>query len=837
MKYIYLLSIYFLFFLAAQQVWAQEPIVYLPLDSTLNDASGNGLNATDAGTEPAQFINDSQRGMVAKFPVAAHAQFPLDPKLDFGTGDFSVAFWIKVDTTTIPGSDPAIFTNKDWGSGGNPGFLVALDGADDPGTHQWTVNVADGTSRLDWDADDNQTQTLVDGKWHFVAVAFDRDATMNVYFDGELKQTDPAEDSKNLTLVPGDLSPDNLPLTLMQDATGVYGSDFEGFLDDVLVYNRVVTPDEVSNIFANGYSKNPALGADVYLPLDSTLNDASGNGLNATDAGTEPTTFVQDSERGMVANFPTAAHAQFPLDPKLDFGTEDFTIAFWVKIDTTTIPGSDPAIFTNKDWGSGGNPGFLVALDGADDPGAHQWTVNVADGTSRLDWDADDNQTQTLVDGKWHFVAVAFDRDATMNVYFDGELKQTDPAEDSKNLTLVPGDLSPDNLPLTLMQDATGVYGSDFAAMLDDVRVWKGKALSAEAVMEAFTFSVGIPGGDETYGADVYLPLDTTLNDESGNGVHATDAGAEPTVFVEDEMRGQVAEFPIAAHAQFPEGNPFLDFGTENFSVAFWIKIDPNLPIPSDPVIIGNKDWGSGGNPGFLVALDGADDPAAHLWTVNASDGAGGRLDWDADDNATPNLKDGHWHLVAVAFDRATTMNVYFDGELKQSDPADDSKNLTLIAGSLSTTLPFTLMQDATGAYGSDFAAMLDNVRIWKGTAISAEVVATIFAEDKGNGDGGGGGIVLGTEPLVNNPEVLKVYPNPVRGEQAFFTVQVATPTDVSLTIYDQLGNVIQSVAHKKVAAGAHTLTWDTSAYKSGLYFYHLQGAGLLKSGRVLLMK
>ena len=101
--------------------YAQGPVVYLPLDDNLNDYSGNALNAADQGTEPTIFVDDSERGKVAFFPLAAHAQLPVDPKLAFGTGDFSVGFWIKVDVA--PGSDPSILSNKDWGSGGNPGFL------------------------------------------------------------------------------------------------------------------------------------------------------------------------------------------------------------------------------------------------------------------------------------------------------------------------------------------------------------------------------------------------------------------------------------------------------------------------------------------------------------------------------------------------------------------------------------------------------------------------------------------------------------------------------------------------------------------------------------------
>src|SRR5690606_16350325 len=224
---------------------------------------------------------------------------------------------------------------------------------------------------------------------------------------------------------------------------------------------------------------------------------ASGNDLHATDAGAEPTEFVSDAQRGMVAKFPVAAHAQLPIDPKLDFGTNDFSVAFWIKINDAVIPTSDPVILGNKDWGSGSSRGFLVGLDGADSPGSHMWTVNAADGDgSRLDWDADDNGTPNLVDGDWHFVAVSFDRDGTMDVYLDGELRQTDPAQDSKDLTLIPGDLAREDLPFTIMQDATGAYSDDFAGFLDDVRIWTGKALTADEVDTVYRFEGAGPPFD-----------------------------------------------------------------------------------------------------------------------------------------------------------------------------------------------------------------------------------------------------------------------------------------------------------------------------------------------------
>ena len=736
-------------------------------------------------------------------------------------------------------SDPAVISNKDWGGGSNTGFVLALDGAGVVGEHQWTVNAADDhvdNKRLDWDADDNATPNLVDNSWHFVAVVFDRDATMNVYFDGELKQSDPALDSKDLTLLPGNLSDVTLPFTIMNDATGAYNQsrDFEAWIDDLRIWpGKALSMTEVEDVYnfvQDDGGPDLSFGANVYLPMDGDLNDASGNDINAVNAGTENVVFVEDPERGTVADFPAAAHAQIPFE-KLDLGATDFSCSFWVKIDPSVAIPSDPVLVGNKDWGSGGNTGFLVALDGAGVVGEHLWTVNLSDGAGgRLDWDADDNDTPDLQDGKWHMVTLAVDKDDKLNVYFDAELRQTDESTDSYDMTLAPGSLS-SGLPFTIMQDATGNYGADFSAMIDDVRIWNGKVLTAAEVAAIYSPT------DKSYEASIFLPLNNDLSDLSGNGLHASDAGAVSTEYLVDPERGDVAFFPEAAHAQLPLDDK-LNFGTEDFSVAFWVKIDNTVFPNSDPVIVGNKDWGSGGNTGFLVALDGAGGVGNHLWTVNTADGAGGRIDWDADDNSTPDLVDNNWHLVAVSFDRDATMNVYFDGELKQTDEALDSKDLSLVPGNLAPdALPFTIMQDATGAYGADFEAYLDNVRIWNRVITDAEVLK-IFNEDEGNGANNNTepeGIVLNVEDLEKQP--FSVYPNPIRNGWSRFNFSLDQPSQVNLVIYNQSGMVVENQVNQNLPSGNHTIEWNASGNQSGMYYYRLQGTNIQQSGKIILVR
>src|SRR5690606_4918671 len=102
----------------------QDLVVHLPFDGDLNDTSGRGNNAsTGAGATPlatgilGQAVNVSTTIAGGRNYVTLGA--PAD--LNFGTAtDFSVSFWVN-----SPGrsSDPGFIGNKDWGGGGNQGWI------------------------------------------------------------------------------------------------------------------------------------------------------------------------------------------------------------------------------------------------------------------------------------------------------------------------------------------------------------------------------------------------------------------------------------------------------------------------------------------------------------------------------------------------------------------------------------------------------------------------------------------------------------------------------------------------------------------------------------------
>ena len=241
--------------------------VYLPMDQDLLDASGNKFDASNGSTASKQveFINDPTRGKVAHFVAGSYAVLPkhnlLRPSL---TQNYSINIWMKLVGI---GSDPALFSNSDWGSGGNPGLVLCTDGGatyTGPGStgRGWIAKVTGGGGRMDWRAGEMtpKAPALSDNKWHMVTLVFNQTTKrLMVYIDGnEYTQADNAK-SYDLNTLAGPWwdQTNDYPFTIWEDGTGKYnaGSDtrktLDGFVDDLRIYNKVLTPAEITALYTN----------------------------------------------------------------------------------------------------------------------------------------------------------------------------------------------------------------------------------------------------------------------------------------------------------------------------------------------------------------------------------------------------------------------------------------------------------------------------------------------------------------------------------------------------------------------------------------------------------
>ncbi len=145
----------------------------------------------------------------------------------------------------------------------------------------------------------------------------------------------------------------------------------------------------------------------------------------------------------------------------------DFTVEFKVYANDWT---SDPSIIGDKDWGSGGNPGWTVARRGS----AYKFN-HASVKRSRIDL----NGGGTIADGDWHHVAITFDPTGYCRMYTDGELSEEKP------MSYIDDDefKSPFDY-LAIGNEGTLTY-NNWKGIIDEVRIWD-VPLSAETVIEYY---------------------------------------------------------------------------------------------------------------------------------------------------------------------------------------------------------------------------------------------------------------------------------------------------------------------------------------------------------------
>jgi len=178
------------------------------------------------------------------------------------TDDFSIGLWFKSDLTTFTSDGEFI------GSLQAPNYtiLIEIDGdgsrcADD----EIIFGVLDGDSTFDLVCSIDKVD---DTDWHYVTATYDVDGDMKIYIDGVLNDTVAVVNSTGTK----DLSSRPLAIGAF-NFNGTILDYFDGSIDDVRIYNRVLTQGEITAL-ANG--NQPGTGVTTFtlqdaMDIDGTL--------------------------------------------------------------------------------------------------------------------------------------------------------------------------------------------------------------------------------------------------------------------------------------------------------------------------------------------------------------------------------------------------------------------------------------------------------------------------------------------------------------------------------------------------------------------------------------
>ena len=233
---------------------------YWPVDNSTADVSGNGFDLTLFNG--ATFTTDHQQGSHA-LSLDGADDYAASPSIDLGN-TFTLAAWVKIPSGRF--NIQTLIANGSSGANSN-GFKVLVNTY---GTADRRISFESGNGSVAAISRSN-TNVFNFGTWNHLAITVDRSTGQaRIFYNG----TDVTAESGVHT---GFKNNDVIRLGRMTNNAYAMG----GALDDIRIYNRVLSPSEITSLFAppvpsimkedytyTGNSKNvlPAGSGDVQSP-------------------------------------------------------------------------------------------------------------------------------------------------------------------------------------------------------------------------------------------------------------------------------------------------------------------------------------------------------------------------------------------------------------------------------------------------------------------------------------------------------------------------------------------------------------------------------------------
>jgi len=441
--------------LFATSVLAQDPVAYWKFDEC------SGSTAYDSvGVNDGSLYNFTDGWVTGKYGCALdfdgiddYVNFGNDTSLNFGTSSFSISLWMKLTNATKSMDVLSKYSISTF-----YGYFVSIT----------TIPSIDGFTlgTLDGDVDCSSPDEIFADVWYHVVYVVDQDSiTGKLYIDNILNTT--ASD----TIEIGDVNNiDNLTMGI-STYTPTY---FNGTLDEVMLFSYALSEEEIQNLYRFNSLEAPELIAEWKFdePTGSTAYDSE----NDHDCTIFGSTNRVTGKYGNALDFDgSTSYLNCGDSPAFNFGTDSYSIEFWLK--TTQVTGEGDILEKTVNWN---DKMFAIFHDG------NMWSY-MYNGTND-DWA---ETTAVVNDDVWHHI-VAGRNYTHLLVYVDGELN-------ASKLLEVPDNWIVDNAGnLSIGADITMLptIRTPYEELLDNVRIWN-KILSDQEVENLYLYdSLTISCGD-----------------------------------------------------------------------------------------------------------------------------------------------------------------------------------------------------------------------------------------------------------------------------------------------------------------------------------------------------
>ncbi len=618
------------------------------------------------------------------------------PLLDFGgTKHFSIEAWVKPNSANASGYVIGKYNRYIAGQ-----YFFGLNNGQVVFQREVSPYTLTGVASLEAD------------KWYHIAGTYDGNE-MKIYIDGELD---------NSQVSTGGASNNSVGILIGSSYfNGSPGYFIDAKIDELRVWNRARTKQEIRE---NRHLVVDDCQADLiaYFQFNEAGGDAIDGKNNLTGSLNGDVTRTTASESCGSGYSNTQVEATGPMefyftDAQVNYSTQDQAEVVATKINnapygTTGIDAAD-VIFDNQYWvinrydrngALNMNMTFSVKED-----------IAVAEENTPYYFNLYHRLSNDF--GDWNLLAYASSANAPSDQLTFSDIPTYGQYVITKNTT--PSISLTENIQdfgLLLVGTSSIVQSYTLSAkgIVDPVEILAplGFEISTDPT-SGFTSNLSFAPSNNLLGnTTIYVRFNPSAEQDYLSEITHSSTGVTTNLLTVSGMGRELARTAGNAlscgagdYLSLPQ-NDELNFGeTEDFTVEFWIYTTASN---SDPAIISNKNWNSGGNVGWGLFYRGND------WKVNINGSGGSRV--DANSNA-PNINDGRWHHLAAVFDRDGMLSLYQDGFMTNQVSIAGLNNLSIDAG-----YPINVLQDGTGSYGIGLEAKVDELRIWNTARTTQEI-------------------------------------------------------------------------------------------------------------------
>ncbi|MDQ3099205.1 MAG: DUF2341 domain-containing protein [bacterium] len=609
------------------------------------DSSGNGHhgNACPNGSAPSPGAGKFGNGGVfdnTNDVVTVTTTTALSP-----ANAITLSTWFKVPSSTTIES----FINK--GATGNVGYDLYM-------TNGSVMEFNLGINSTEYDVVSNST--LDDGTWHHVVGTYDG-SVMKMYIDGVL-QTDTVSIAGTITYNSSDIS---------------LGSNANGTLDDMRIYNRALSGSEVATLY--DWAPGPLGEWNFNERTGTTVNDISGNANTGTWQGTTGSQWgVGKFGAGGLFN---GTNNYVSTNNNAPMQITNGTIQAWIKT-SSAGSGYRGIITKNNAFNILVNDNVLVTYDECGG-GERSTGINIADNA-------------------WHHVAMSFESGTSAIIYLDGI-----PVLNA-SITICAQDTE-------LRIGTNDTLGQFFNGSIDNAKIYNYMRTPKQIIQDMNAGApavggVGTPGNavgfwsfDEGYGTTAY---DKSPNRNHGTLTTATSTWTNAAKFGKAWIGTGSQWVTVTDDANDEEAYDFLS--TEDFSISLWLKCTSNPG--GTRYVLGKANTTT---QGYAIQIF-TDGDVAFAVDDDTTWGPDKRVG----DSANVSKCDSNWHHIIGTKEGTRRMSIYIDGKHLESNSSG------IPTATLANTLPFVIGDFDTVDNASEFEGSIDEVKIYRYALNADEVKA-----------------------------------------------------------------------------------------------------------------